>query len=210
MKMDIDEDASEQDAQLRLGKYLKDAYFESLTGAKAEDTPFFELLTEVGEMASRQAADKLNEAYLDGSPPRWDDTFLYAKICMALVSEKFRDTICLELWKSNDLDYNGREIVSSIAPIIVVLLGLPSSMTIVAIPISIMIARRGMNTICEPVTQKARTASELREQRKLNVIALNVLEAQLIAANGKETSRRIQKAIKQKKCEIDFLDTKIK
>ena len=149
---------NDQVALRRLGSELKELYFNLVTSGTAEaELKIFEACAiEAVEEVTKYSADELRESYYGLKLPRRDDSPRVAVSFIGRVVGHFRDVLCTELYENRSA--NTRDLVVVLAPTIITLLNLPLQYAALAIPISVILSKVGLESLCQ--------GYEIRKQSK--------------------------------------------
>lgn len=206
MWKEINFEENEDDSVEKIGAISKSIFAQLITDESTfEKSIFIDLVELSAEEGTAEAATELGQAYKDLAPPRWNDSCIIGQKLLSRLLDNFRDVICLELWKSEDLSYSSREIVTSLAPVIIVLLQIPTTLTIIAIPLSLVLARRGMAKLCKEMDCKRISMQQAKKQIELNEMALLFLQTEASLYSEEELPPLLRQAILQKENEIELL-----
>jgi hypothetical protein len=151
--------------------------FDIYTGIVVTNKPDGDLTTlemlalAAGETASFEEARKLEELYERGIAPLKPTDFsaLFFKFVQEVV-RRFREPLCAELRENKD--------VVLLAPTIVTLLSLPVEIAALAVPVSAILARVGIEALCKDIEAAMDKAKFLAELIKLHEENLRFLEAE--------------------------------
>jgi hypothetical protein len=157
---------NDQVALRRLGAELKELYSNLVTSGTAEaELQIFEACAiEAVEEVTKYSADELRESYYGLRLPRRDDSPRVAVSFIGRVVGRFRDVLCTELYENRDLSANTRDLLVVLAPTIITLLNLPLPYAALAIPISVILSKIGLESLCQG-NEILKQSKEFVEQR---------------------------------------------
>lgn len=161
-----------------LGTELKAIYVDCISDKRPESVkPLFEtLLNDSVEETSKNSATNLEESYLNGMPPRRDDSENVGSSFVCKLFAQFHEAFCAELYENPDLSTNARGIIIVLAPTIITLLGLPLAYAALSIPISTIVTRIGIRTLCQDYEIKKKSKEFIKVRLEIHRKNLIFLE----------------------------------
>lgn len=198
----------DQVALRRLGAELKELYFNLVTcGIVEAELQVLESCTdEAVEEVAKYSADELTEAYYGLMMPRGDDSPRVAVSFICRVVGRFHDVLCTELYESRDLSANTRDLVVVLAPTIITLLNLPPPYAALAIPISVIFSKIGLESLCQSYGVLKQSKKFVEQRLEIHRRNLLFLEQEISRYSHSSVPNILETAILREESKIHQLE----
>jgi hypothetical protein len=177
-KVDITSNVSEDGLNMQLGAELKSLYVALILEDEIEEPfPLFQsLVVESVEEISKRSSEKLQDSYSAGWFPMTDDSPEIGRSYINKFVARFREALCSELYDNPDLSSNTRTTIIALIPTIITLLGAAPAYAALAIPISIIVSRIGVKSLCRDFEIERKTKEFIEKRLEIHRENLLFLE----------------------------------
>lgn len=202
----------DQVALRRLGAELKKLYFNLVTSGivEAELQVLESCAVKAVEEVAKSSADELTESYHGLMLPRGDDSPKVAVLFIGRVVGRFRNALCTELYESRNLSANAKDLVVVLVPTIITLLNLPLPYAALAIPISVILSKIGLESLCQGYEVRKRSKEFIEQRLEIHRKNMLFLEQESSRYSYGSVPNLLKKAIVREESKIRQLEEEIR
>jgi hypothetical protein len=203
----------EQSALQQLGSEIKEIYFDMITNDKVDTEPtlFESYVVKAVEEVGKNSAHQLLEYYQELTLPRRNDSSNVAFSFIHLFIVRFHDALCAELYEEKGLSMvDTRDLTIVLAPTIITLMNLPHPYSTLAIPISVILSKIGLESLCQGYNIRNQSIEFLNKRLNIHKSNLLFLEKERIRYSPDSVPDTLDVAIDFEESKIHQLEAKLR